>query len=84
MNKAEAQQKVALKIQELMKLAQDQGELLLKQSELISKQEESLKAVSEALAYATETNGLYAHTIQELRQDHQLVKLIKPVNGYMN
>ena len=84
MDKAEAQEKVALKIQELMKLTQDQGELLLKQSDLITKQEESLKAVSEALIHATETNSLYAHKIAELRADHQLVTLIKPVNSWMN
>jgi hypothetical protein len=84
MNKAEAKEKVAVKIQELMKLAQDQGELLLKQSELIAKQEESLKAVSEALIHASETNSLYAHKIAELQMDHQLVTRLRPVNSWSN
>jgi hypothetical protein len=91
MNKADAQQLVIDAITKQTELLaaqgatiQTQNELLLKQSELIAKQEESLKAISKALIYASETTGLMSRKIQELQADHQLVSLIKPVNGWIN
>ena len=38
----------------------------------------------EGLQLATKTTGEMSHKIVEPQKDHQLVSLIKPVNGWIN
>jgi hypothetical protein len=59
-------------------------ELITAQSRTLSEQSELIERLMEGLELATKTTGEMSHKIVELQADHQLVNLIKPVNGWMN
>ena len=76
-----------MKIQQpktLQEICDEQSETLLKASELIDRQSKMIDKLVEGLQFATKTTGEMSHKIAELTKDHQLVSLIKPVNGWVN
>ena len=68
----------------ILSALKEQKELILKQSATLKSQSELIERLYEVARLATETTGLMSDRIVELSKDHQLVSLIKPVNGWMN